>query len=110
MTKTWEEIRDEVAGMLADGVPLEDITGKLEKLKNEYQKPLTNEEWFCSLPTEEKAKFLFGIAYMCSYCGNEAHSTKEKKQQCHFGKCCCQKQDWVKWLKQPYIPLKNDKK
>ena len=23
-----------------------------------HQKPLTNEEWFCSLPTEEKAKFL----------------------------------------------------
>jgi len=24
-----------------------------------HQKPLTNEEWFVSLPTEEKAKFIF---------------------------------------------------
>lgn len=30
---TWEEIRDEVAGMLADGQPLEDIIAKLEKQK-----------------------------------------------------------------------------
>lgn len=68
--KTWEEIRDEVAGMLADGQPLEDIISKLEQRKNEMAKaeliavfdelkkpkPLTNEEWFCSLPTKEKAK------------------------------------------------------
>ena len=69
--------------------------------------PLTNEEWFYGLSTEEKAKFLFGIAYMCSYCGDEAHSTKEKTQQCHFGKCCCQRQDWIKWLKQPHREKHN---
>ena len=55
---TWEEIRDEVAGTLADGQPLEDVIAKLEKRKNEMAKPMTNEEWLCSLPTEEKAKFL----------------------------------------------------
>lgn len=55
---TWEEIRDEVAGMLADGDPLEDIIAKLEKQKNEMAKAKllkamddmkkreqTNEEW-----------------------------------------------------------------
>ena len=62
----------------------------------------TNEDWFCGLSTEEKAKFLFRIAYMCSYCGDEAHSTEEKTQKCHFGKCCCQRQDWFEWLKQPH--------
>ena len=63
MLKTrWETIRDDVAEMLADGVPLEDITGKLEKLKNEYQKPLTNEEWFCGLSIEEKAKTIICLA------------------------------------------------
>ena len=38
---TWEEIRDEIAGMLADGKPLEDVIAKLEKLKNEMAKPMT---------------------------------------------------------------------
>lgn len=64
MLKTrWETIRDDVAEMLADGVPLEDITGKLEKLKNEYQKPMTNEEWFCGLSTEEKADLLAELVW-----------------------------------------------
>lgn len=63
MLKTrWETIRDDVAGMLADGVPLEDITGKLEKLKNEYQKPLTNEEWIKSLDTEQLADVLADVS------------------------------------------------
>ena len=60
---TWEEIRDEIAGMLADGQTLEDVIAKLEKRKNEMNKPkqMTNEEWFCGLPTEEKAEFLVMI-------------------------------------------------
>ena len=58
---TWEEIRDEVAGTLADGQPLEDVIAKLEKRKNEMAKPMTNEEWFCQLSTEEKAEFLVMI-------------------------------------------------
>lgn len=30
---TWEEIRDNVAGMLADKTPMEDIIGSLEEYK-----------------------------------------------------------------------------
>ena len=60
MLKTrWETIRDDVAEMLADGVPLEDITGKLEKLKNEYQKPMTNEEYIRSCTFEELAGAIY---------------------------------------------------
>ena len=66
------------------------------------RKPLTNEEWLKSLDTEQLTEFLFSIAYMCSYCGDEAHSTKEKIQQCHFGKCGCVKKDWEMWLKQTH--------
>ena len=72
---TWEEIRDEVAEMLADGKPLEDVISKLEKIKNEMakaeliktidemkkHKPITNEDWFCSLSTEEKVKALLNL-------------------------------------------------
>lgn len=32
------------------------------------KKELTNEEWFCSLSTEEKAKFLHDIQFSCNTC------------------------------------------
>lgn len=60
---TWDEIRDEVAGMLADGQPLEDVLAKLEKRKNEMAKPMTNEEWIKQCTTEQLAEFLYDIAY-----------------------------------------------
>lgn len=69
MTKRWETIRDEVAGMLADGESLESIIGKLEEMKNEMAKaeliavfdelkklkPQTNEEYIRSCTFEELA-------------------------------------------------------
>ena len=57
---TWNEIRDEVAGTLADGKPLEDVIGKLEKRKNEMNKskPMTNEEWLRQCTTMELAEFI----------------------------------------------------
>lgn len=60
---TWEEIRDEVAGMLADGQPLEDVIAKLEKRKNEMKKtkPMTNEEWLKSLDTEGLVDYLYEV-------------------------------------------------
>ena len=58
---TWEEIREEVAGMLADGKPLEDVLAKLEKRKNEMKKPklMTNEEWLRSATFEELAGAIY---------------------------------------------------
>ena len=56
---TWEEIRDEIAGMLADGKPLEDVISKLDEMNK--PKPMTNEEWFCNLSTKEKAKVIVNI-------------------------------------------------
>jgi len=61
-------------------------------------KPLTNEEWFCSLPTEEKATFLAIQIRL----GVEFYRTNDERYQNHDW--------WVRWLKQPYIPLKNDEK
>lgn len=91
---TWDEIRDEIAGMLADGKPLEDVIDKLEKRKNEMTKlnllkemddmkkphELTNEKWFCQLPTEEKAKRIINIAVNSN----------------------CDYRTIVDWLKQPH--------
>ena len=87
---TWEEIRDEVAGTLADGQPLEDVIAKLEKRKNEMAKPMTNEEWFASLPTEEKATFLAIQVRL----GVEFYRTDDERYQDHDW--------WVRWLKQPH--------
>ena len=60
---------------------------------------LTNEEWFCSLSTEEKAEVLGNIAnnaYFCaingktSTCYNRKHCTG----YCNYG--------WEKWLKEKH--------
>lgn len=83
--KTWEEIRDEVAGMLADGQPLEDIISKLEQRKNEMAKaeliavvdelkklkPQTNEKYIRSCSTEELVKMILDMCEdkPCFACG-----------------------------------------
>ena len=72
-----------------------EVNDKSEQVK-------TEQEYIQTCNTEQLAEFLFRIAYMCSYCGDEAHSSQEKMQQCHFGKCGCQRKDWEMWLKQPH--------
>lgn len=64
---------------------------------------LNEQEYIQTCNTDQLAEFLFHIACMCSYCGDEAHSTEEKTQKCHFGKCCCRRQDWLEWLKRPHV-------
>ena len=63
------------------------------------KKEQTNEEWFCNLSTEEKAKWLGQIAknaYKCcengktNKCVNRNHCTG----YCDYG--------WDEWLKQPH--------
>ena len=52
---------------------------------------MTNEEWFCSLPTEKKAKVLaceFVVA-----CDDYAYSNNKETWNEKY---------WVEWLKQPH--------
>lgn len=57
----------------------------------DYRKgEMTNEEWFCTLPTEEKATFLAIQVRL----GVEFYRTDDERYQDHDW--------WVKWLKQPY--------
>lgn len=53
-------------------------------------KPKTNEEWFCSLTTEEKARFLAKkcCEISCKFFLGEAEEIFSKY--------------WVEWLKQPH--------
>lgn len=98
---TWEEIRDEIAGMLADGQPLEDVIPKLEQMKNEMAKPMTNEEWFCGLSTEEKAKIFhkfFMARTFCHICPEGGVCDIGYKCKYHEGEV----EDFVKRLKQPH--------
>ena len=93
---TWEEIRDEVAGTLADGQPLEDVIAKLEKLKNKMEKPMTNEEYLKSCDTEQLAKEIYGFVWCC----NELW-----QQLCCNGDGTDEESDLRivrKWLKQPH--------
>ena len=52
--------------------------------------PMTNEEWFCSLPTEEKATFLAIQIRL----GVEFYRTNDERYQNHAW--------WVKWLKEKH--------
>lgn len=101
---TWEEIRDEMAEMLADGKPLEDIISKLEKIKNEMakaeliktidemkkHKPMTREYWFCSLSTEEKAMELESVIRSILV---------QRHPMCYM---VSNHEFWENWFKQPH--------
>lgn len=100
---TWEEIRDEIAGMLADGKPLEDVLAKLEKRKNEMAKAnllkamddmkkreQTNEEWLHSCPPQELIRFLMNVAY-----GGQIRNVQKSTFDEEIEK-------WSKWLKEKH--------
>ena len=52
-------------------------------------KPMTNEEWFCQLPTEEKADFL-------------ANSYPKSVGEALIKISNGDKENWVKWLKEEH--------
>lgn len=48
-------------------------------------KPLTNEEWFCGLSTEEKAKFLFEHGVIgCQFCKGDCVEIDYKTKECKY--------------------------
>lgn len=59
--------------------------------------PMTNEEWFCQLSTEEKAEFLKKIIQSCGWCldgGNPPYCLLSGN------KCFFNGDDFVEWLKE----------
>lgn len=103
---TWEEIRDEVAGMLADGQPLEDVIGKLEKRKNETAKPMTNEEWLQTATTEQLAEYLASTFDLCGAGCHHCFLANVCLTKAKNGNCLTQEQMIVEWLKQPHKDAK----
>ena len=66
-------------------------------------KPQTNEEWFCQLSTEEKAKWMFRLTYKCYWCGREYEKTKKyNEKECPFHKCLDDSKGFKKWLKEKH--------
>ena len=88
---TWEEIRDEIAGMLADGKPLEDVIAKLEKLKNEMAKPMTEQGYLQTCSTEQLAEVLADVSLWI-------HPFMKQKNRFEL-----LKKQFYEWLKQPHI-------
>ena len=54
---------------------------------------MTNEEWFASLPTEEKAEWLTNHSKFIYECGQKQVAPKTMYEE-----------DWEWWLKQPHTP------
>lgn len=67
------------------------------------KKPQTNEEWFASLSTKEKAKWMFRLTYKCYWCGREYAETKKyNEKECPFHKCLDDSKGFEKWLKEKH--------
>lgn len=60
--------------------------------KGKIGEPMTNEEWFCQLPTEEKAKVF----------ANATYSTAETPLTILWGGKEAEQKKWEMWLKQPH--------
>ena len=61
-------------------------------------KPMTNEEWFCKLSTDKKAKWLADNFGFVAY---KASSGKPKRVQEDLVEY------WQQWLKQPHTTIKE---
>ena len=64
-------------------------------------KPMTNEEWFCNLPTEEKAKVLYNFFMARTFC-----QICPENNVCDIGYKCKYRsgevEDFVEWLKEQH--------
>lgn len=60
--------------------------------KEQIEKPMTKEEWFCRLSTEEKAKVF----------ANATYSTAETPLTILWGGKEAEQKKWELWLKQPH--------
>ena len=64
----------------------------------------TNEEWFCSLPTKNKAEVLNRMTTACYVCGQDGVDFK----RCPFGMDCTGQEDIEDWLKQKHIDIREE--
>ena len=63
----------------------------------------TNEEWFTTLSTEEKAKWIFRLTCKCYWCGREYEETNTyNEKECPFQKCMQRSKDFAAWLKEKH--------
>ena len=57
----------------------------------------TEQEWIQTATEEELAKFMSALAYACMRCG-----MTNSKAYCHTKMCIQDKEDALRWLKQPH--------
>jgi hypothetical protein len=67
-------------------------------------KPQTNEEWFCQLSTEEKAKFLFEHGVICcQFCKGDCIEIDYKTKECKYNVSPTYSYTGIiKWLKEKH--------
>ena len=85
--------------------PRKQCTADKNRTECKYYQPMTNEEWFDTLSTKEKAEWLFKLTYKCYWCGREytpRSPSLYNEKECPFKKCMKDKKDFEKWLKQPH--------
>lgn len=79
--------------------------GECKKFTQKPSELITNEEWFCQLTTEEKAKWLTNSGFLtctlrdcedCKYYDKNSDDCIDGYEATH------DTQMWVEWLKQPH--------
>ncbi len=84
----------------AERCPAKEEHGGAKRCSAFKPKEMTNEEWFCSLSTEEKANFLLRIFGNCGWCrdgGNPKFCPTDFENSCLF-----EDDGLVKWLKEKH--------
>lgn len=80
-----------------------DGSGEVDHYEEEKEEPLTNEEWFCSLPTEEKAKYIAkSMFFYDSQFGLTMVEALRKSIEYEDGLNETIEHDVVEWLKEPH--------
>ena len=72
--------------------PRKQCTADKNRTECKYYQPQTNEEWFCQLPTEEKAKVFANATYSSAMMWAEIIALPKEDEV----------RKWVMWLKQPH--------
>lgn len=84
-----ERLRGDKMTTILKSCPFEEPIGKYEI---ESDKLMTNEQWFCTLSTEEKAKVFANATYSTALAPMEILALGKEFEQ----------KKWEMWLKQPH--------
>ena len=87
-----------------DGKRRRETLIKCDKCNGTGEVQMTNEEWFATLSTEEKAKTIANATYSSAMMGAEITALPKEDEVRKWKMWLKAPHDWAEWLKQPRTP------